>query len=734
MATRTYWAVQIIGALILTFVLANTSCNAALTTSLLGDANEEIGCGQHCDKTPKLRIKHSTLLPKYSLGLKPQPSRQILKKREVAASKIFTISPNDGVFMFPFASHTKFIDKQLQLLKKRKILKPQKSLFDYDTGKISIPLDNHSKHPDTYKWLYIDAFTRGGMYEGYVRLGELKMHEKMGPYYDGLQNFKQDWFVKEGAEKPREDAEEYMTSIKAHQLHTDEMYEKLVEAHTYDPTEMTTMVKIAEFGSPPLNVKQMTYIDAYVKQSIWEQSIFPYLLKQRPDSYALALSSVNLAISLIYMSLNVWMKDIIDSSNLVHISMQGTQYLHMFLDAENGDYKCHSPELVTSKLVKSYTKFEKNMEVRSQMEDDIGRIANNLYKIHLMPVAKHIFTTYSLLAKAINDDEELRSLIYGIKVALSLLHFKTSYEQEETYPFIVVYVRASRADMEKGPFGCAEAVKRNTERIIELLIDHLAPYFVFGSDVAPRFNHRINSLIWVANGDGDKKASLIERQDLEALDPSVDLTAKEIERPVTRYAFYQLVTPVKSRFGALSKFSFHLNMKMLHEYSAHKAIVVQLCPYAMEIKGDKTYNLFQKDPFHFRFAFKFVSQSHREAIYQSENVKYGRGWEKLDSDSAMPHVTNWRYYYTITCKCPLKKQQKVNVLIGDHEDDDELPMTCVLTQTSSSGKVKTSSSWEWTDGMKALPKVVKDTLSGWGYKSITESSVANKRDCIAPNM
>ena len=220
--------------------------------------------------------------------------------------------------------------------------------------------------------------------------------------------------------------------------------------------------------------------------------------------------------------------------------MQGVQFFHVYWKRDDGSNKCLSSKAVESRLVKENTVFRRNLiripGLHARIEKDIKRIIHNVYKIHLMPEARHIFTTFRILLQAINDDEELRSLIYGIKVALSLLHFKTSYERGETFPFIVVYVRTSRADMEKGPFGCAEAVKRNTERIIELLIDHLAPYFIFGSNVAPRFNHRINSLIWVANGDGDEKGNLVRAGKLEALDPSVDYTTKEIEQPVTRYA------------------------------------------------------------------------------------------------------------------------------------------------------------------------------------------------------
>ena len=158
---------------------------------------------------------------------------------------------------------------------------------------------------------------------------------------------------------------------------------------------------------------------------------------------------------------------------------------------------------------------------------------------------------------------------------------------------------------------------------------------------------------------------------------------------------------------------------MLRDLSAQSRRGFPLCPHKMIMKGEKTYDLFRKDTFNFAFVFSFVSQDSTSAIYKSNTVDYIRGqW-----DSEHPDMSDRRYSYTITCESPLPLRQP---------RDGEPSMSCILTETSASGKVRSSPPWQWTDGLSTLPQVVRKTLSSWGYKSISGSLVSNKNNCL-PN-
>ena len=110
------------------------------------------------------------------------------------------------------------------------------------------------------------------------------------------------------------------------------------------------------------------------------------------------------------------------------------------------------------------------------------------YKIHLMPKQEYIPFILGKLIDAIESDPDLKEAINSFKVI-----DRTEEERKarpEVFPVIVVYARLG---------------KQNAQTALSKIYQALAQYSGLGMDECPRFNQRVNELIYYAQSDGDIK-------------------------------------------------------------------------------------------------------------------------------------------------------------------------------------------------------------------------------------
>lgn len=120
------------------------------------------------------------------------------------------------------------------------------------------------------------------------------------------------------------------------------------------------------------------------------------------------------------------------------------------------------------------------------------------YKIHLMPQREDLKGVVEKIIHKSIECSEFRSLIRYLKVASDFIDLKAHADSSEALgimkqsdyymPIIVIYSRAGK-----------EFAQRLLDAIVDLFGD------AHGLDTAPRFNRKITSLIYYAQGDGDDK-------------------------------------------------------------------------------------------------------------------------------------------------------------------------------------------------------------------------------------
>lgn len=119
---------------------------------------------------------------------------------------------------------------------------------------------------------------------------------------------------------------------------------------------------------------------------------------------------------------------------------------------------------------------------RSGKTDLLKKVAEH-YKIHLMPKNENIVEVVDTLLNATTQDPAYGPLIQNFKISYNLPH-----EAGNNFPVIVIYPAAGK-----------EKTQELLNRLYELFKD------TEGSNIQPRFNEKITSLIWVAQGDADDK-------------------------------------------------------------------------------------------------------------------------------------------------------------------------------------------------------------------------------------
>jgi hypothetical protein len=118
--------------------------------------------------------------------------------------------------------------------------------------------------------------------------------------------------------------------------------------------------------------------------------------------------------------------------------------------------------------------------------DKIAKALVQTYKIHLMPSED---SDYTLLQKtivnALRNNPMLSRLIPVFKIAPVTISSKTG----EVFPRVVFYIETGRDDAQQA-LNILYDLFKNTK----------------GSGIRPRYNAKVNDLIWIAQGDGDYKA------------------------------------------------------------------------------------------------------------------------------------------------------------------------------------------------------------------------------------
>ena len=124
-------------------------------------------------------------------------------------------------------------------------------------------------------------------------------------------------------------------------------------------------------------------------------------------------------------------------------------------------------------------------------QDNIAKELTQAYKIHLMPSEG---SDYTLLLKTIVDalrsNPTLRKMVPVFKIAPIAITSRTG----QTLPRIVFYIETGKDDAQQA-LNILYDLFKNTR----------------GAGIRPRFNAKVNDLIWVAQGDGDHKGSEYDR-------------------------------------------------------------------------------------------------------------------------------------------------------------------------------------------------------------------------------
>ena len=131
----------------------------------------------------------------------------------------------------------------------------------------------------------------------------------------------------------------------------------------------------------------------------------------------------------------------------------------------------------------------KDINSKKQLETLTGQ-----YKIHLMPHRIFIPRLVIKLIKAIKQDPSLADVLYSFKVRYPEDAEKTvnlkDMEQSKRVPRIVIYLADGKANAQKA-----------LKKLIVLFKNDISK----GIDITPRFNQKVNPLIYFAQSDADTK-------------------------------------------------------------------------------------------------------------------------------------------------------------------------------------------------------------------------------------
>ena len=122
------------------------------------------------------------------------------------------------------------------------------------------------------------------------------------------------------------------------------------------------------------------------------------------------------------------------------------------------------------------------------------------YKIHLMPRTKYASKLVAHLLSCIRQDEELQFLINSIKIHDNFSETKKQYKQAKKLNDLCNRTVAGRIVIYP-----AEG-KSQTQQLLNKLYRLLPEETFPGLGINPRYNAKVNDLIYVAQSDGDTKS------------------------------------------------------------------------------------------------------------------------------------------------------------------------------------------------------------------------------------
>lgn len=133
-------------------------------------------------------------------------------------------------------------------------------------------------------------------------------------------------------------------------------------------------------------------------------------------------------------------------------------------------------------------------ELKAKIVKDAVEYSGQEYKIHLQPKPEYQIPVLKLLVNLLNTNPEIRTRVEAFKTIIPYNRVTTDLE----LPVIVIY-----------PVWGAE----NAKIVLDAILDLFSTYDVktIGLNHTPRFNAKINELVFYANGSGDHKRFLPDK-------------------------------------------------------------------------------------------------------------------------------------------------------------------------------------------------------------------------------
>lgn len=156
------------------------------------------------------------------------------------------------------------------------------------------------------------------------------------------------------------------------------------------------------------------------------------------------------------------------------------------IDCPNNKYNGQNLDAVLTKVTRD---FVENTNTEESIQ--CGRILASEYKIHLMPKSQYVIPVLAALLGVFVKDESLCQLIYRIKVQIS----PNQAAEGEIMPRIVIYPALG---------------KDNAQKVLDKILEIFSEYELdkIGLDLLPRYNTKINNLVYYSQSGGDVKKGL----------------------------------------------------------------------------------------------------------------------------------------------------------------------------------------------------------------------------------
>jgi hypothetical protein len=141
--------------------------------------------------------------------------------------------------------------------------------------------------------------------------------------------------------------------------------------------------------------------------------------------------------------------------------------------------------LLETDLLKIFDK----KELAKPLYQKLAEFLVHTYKIHLMPMSEDFYKTAVIFFKNLRDNPTLRTLITSFKIRVEDNIIKQAGKPDIVMALFVIYPAVG---------------KENAQQLLNMMY----PLFnteVHGSGQRPRWNARVNDLIWIAQGDGEYK-------------------------------------------------------------------------------------------------------------------------------------------------------------------------------------------------------------------------------------